>query len=376
MTRDELHDQVVKIVNSSTDRQVERLLVEVDERANRAAAADIRAFINAARGKIVTLKTGSHAMAAAQRGETYDQGRVALFSGVVEKLQRSAPVSLPVQDSNRAALTPFYEAYFSNFIEGSTLTISEAERVIFDDADVGKSGDSHDIRATWEIVTDHGEMTRIFSNADDFLDTLRERHRAMMGAHEWAHPGEWKQDPNRAGNTVFVLPRQVQGTLRAGWEEGQVLTDPFQRAAYIMFLITEVHPFTDGNGRSARVAMNGELIPHGLHRIVVPSVARIDYMSALSRTTAGNGPAGLVTVLAHLQRWVANGSFETTERGDRYCRATHAFYDSGIAERDGIRLRVPKVEEIFDEPDVPFPEAAYTPNDAPSFADDAMHVAD
>lgn len=376
MTTDELHDQVVKIVNSSTDRQIERLVAEVNERANRSAASDIKAYIDAARGKIFTLKTGSRAMSAAQRGETYDQARVALFANVVEQLQRTAPVSLPVQDKRRAELAPFYEAYFSNFIEGSTLTISEAERVIFDDADVGKSGDSHDIRATWEIVTDLGEMTRVFADADEFVDALRDRHRAMMAAHPWAHPGDWKKDPNRAGNTVFVLPQHVPGTLRAGWEEGQALTDPFHRAAYIMFLVTEVHPFTDGNGRSARVAMNGELIPHNLHRIVVPSVARIDYMSALSRTTFGNGPGGLVTVLAHLQRWVANGSFETTERGDRYCRATNAFYDSGIAEREGIRLRVPKIEEIFDEPDVPFPDASSTPTDSPSFMDDALRVAD
>lgn len=376
LTRDELHDQVVRIVASSTGRQIERLLDEVEQRANRVAAADIKAFVDAARGKIITLRSGSRAMNAAQRGEAFDGQRVALFRSVVEELQRTAPVTLPVHDASRATLVPFYEAYFSNCIEGSTLTISEAERVIFENADVGKTGDSHDIRATWEIVTDMGEMSRIFSDADEFMDALRDRHRAMMAAHPYAHPGEWKTARNQAGATVFVDPPQVTGTLRAGWEEGQALEDPFQRAAYIMFLVTEVHPFTDGNGRSARVAMNGELIPHNLHRIVVPSIARIDYMSALSRTTAGNGLAGLVRVLSHLQRWVAHGSFETTGRGDRYCRATNALYDSGIAEREGVRLRVPKVEEIFEEPDLAFPAATASPPPAPSFLDEALNAAD
>jgi len=375
LTRDELHDQVVHIVTSSTPAMVERLLGEVDARANKVAAADIRAFVDAARGKIVTLRSGSRAMRAAQRGETYDTARVALFRDVAEALGRSAPVERLVLDPGRAALVPFYEAYFSNYIEGSTLTIDEARSVVFEHADVGKPEDSHDIRATWEVITDLSEMTRRFADADEFMDALRDRHRAMMAAHPRARPGEWKVQRNQAGATVFVNPGQVVGTLRAGWEEGSVLTDPFSRAVYVMFLVTEVHPFTDGNGRSARVAMNGELVPHGMHRIVVPTVARIDYMSALSRTMSGNGPEGLVRILAHLQHWVANGSFESLERGDRYLRATHALWDSGIAERDGIRLRVPKVDEVFEEADAPFPAAVPGPEGAPSLAGGAVDVA-
>ncbi|MBB1195860.1 Fic family protein [Curtobacterium flaccumfaciens] len=375
LTRDELHDQVVRIVTSSTPAMVDRLLDEVDARANSVAAGDIRAFVDAARGRIHTLRSGSRAMQAAQRGETYDTARAALFKTVVEALDRAAPVDRPVLDARRAALVPFYEAYFSNYIEGSTLTINEAESVVFDEADVGKPEDSHDIRATWEVVTDLHEMTRRFADADEFMDALRDRHRAMMSAHPRAKPGEWKTQRNQAGATVFVDPEHVVGTLRAGWEEGQALTDPFKRAAYFMFLVTEVHPFADGNGRSARVAMNGELIPDGMHRIVVPTVARIDYMSALARTTAGNGPEGLLRVLSHLQHWVANGSFETLERGDRYLRATNALWDSGIAERSGIQLRVPKIEEIFEEVDVPFPDAAARDDETLSLLDQAIDVA-
>jgi hypothetical protein len=38
------------------------------------------------------------------------------------------------------------------------------------------------------------------------------------------------------------------------------LDHPFKRAAFMLFLISEVHPFIDGNGRVARVMMNAELV--------------------------------------------------------------------------------------------------------------------
>lgn len=43
----------------------------------------------------------------------------------------------------------------------------------------------------------------------------------------------------------------------------QALKNPFSRAAYIMFVISEVHPFIDGNGWIARVMMNVELVKEG-----------------------------------------------------------------------------------------------------------------
>ena len=52
---------------------------------------------------------------------------------------------------------------------------------------------------------------------------------------------------------MFVEPELVDGTLRVGHDVGRALVDPFARAVYVMFLVTEVHPFTDGNGRVARV---------------------------------------------------------------------------------------------------------------------------
>jgi hypothetical protein len=355
LTTDELHDKVAQIVASSTPTQLNTMMRAIHADANTVAAAAIAAVVDAARGVGPAVQTGSRAMAAAQRGEQYDHARVALFAQMAADLQRQPLVDRIVTDARRATFVPFYEAYFSNYIEGSTLTVSEARRVVFDDADVGKPEDSHDIRATWEIVTDIAEMSLRPADADEFMNILRDRHRVMMAAHPSKKPGMWKDESNSAGATTFVDPDHVVGTLRAGWEEGQALTDPFQRATYVMFLVSEVHPFLDGNGRSARVAMNGELIPHNMHRIIIPTVLRNDYVSALSRATAGNGPEGLYRVLGRAQQWVAQGEFSDLETADRYLRATNATTDAGVAAVDGIHLRILRLGELdeIDDPGYP-----------------------
>jgi Fic family protein len=64
------------------------------------------------------------------------------------------------------------------------------------------------------------------------------------------------EGPGRpAGSTVFVLPEFVPGTLREAFERVLALVDRLARALMMMFVVGEVHPFIDGNGRTARLAM-------------------------------------------------------------------------------------------------------------------------
>jgi Fic family protein len=50
----------------------------------------------------------------------------------------------------------------------------------------------------------------------------------------------------------------------------------------MMFLVAEVHPFADGNGRVARIMMNAELVAARESRIIVPTVFRNNYLMALN----------------------------------------------------------------------------------------------
>ena len=77
----------------------------------------------------------------------------------------------------------------------------------------------------------------------------------------------------------------MKGTFIQAFNFYRVLEHPFARAAYIMFIISEVHPFLDGNGRVARVMMNAELVNAGHSKIIIPTIFRDDYMGALRKLT-------------------------------------------------------------------------------------------
>ena len=133
-------------------------------------------------------------------------------------------------------------------------------------------------------------------------------------------PGRFKVQNNQAGATLFVNPELVAGTLRQGYGMYQALADPFARALFMMFLVAEVHPFADGNGRIARVMMNAALLSGGQTRIFIPSVFRNEYVSALKRLTNYNDPAGFLRVMDFAQDFISRIDFTDLETAGKPCR--------------------------------------------------------
>lgn len=63
---------------------------------------------------------------------------------------------------------------------------------------------------------------------------------------------------------------------------------PVEYAAMVHIIFVNIHPFTDGNGRVARLLMNLALLQSGYNIVVIPPVVRTDYISALQETNNGN----------------------------------------------------------------------------------------
>ena len=204
-------------------------------------------------------------------------------------LRSAAPQSRRGLDPASAsfALQAFYEAYFSNYIEGTTFTVDEARSIVFEGRPIpNRAADSHDVLGTYQLVSDPEEMTRLASNPDQFLELLLARHTTVMCGHPDI-AGAFKTKPNQAGQTLFVSPELVAGTLAEGWRRLEQLDTAWERAVYTMFLVPGVHPFTDGNGRVARVMMNAELVTGKQTKSIVPTGYRSEYLaSRLNRRSA------------------------------------------------------------------------------------------
>ena len=287
--------------------------------------------------------SGSKAMRARAGGVPFDQNRVTRFEVLADYLRGvvSTHPALP-QDAGRRSTVPFWEAYFSNFIEGTEFTPEEAERIVFDhEMPEARPQDAHDILGTYRLVSDEAGLRRGTTSAEEFLGMLRRWHAVILGGRPDKRPGELKRVANQAGSTTFVAPDLVEGTLRRGYEILQSLATPTQRGTFVAFVVAEVHPFDDGNGRLARAVMNAEYVAGGEQRAVIPTISRNDYLRSLRRLTRQDQPDLFVTYLDRVRRWTGRIDWSTRDIAREQLERTNAFVDANDAEDRGLQLLDP-----------------------------------
>lgn len=311
----------------------------------------------------------SPAAVAVAKGEPYDTRRIARFEILGSTLRNTAFPSRPTRSMTQAAFAneAFFDAYFSNYIEGTKFTVDQALNIVFkNEMPQNRPKDAHDIRGTYEIVGNPVEMRRDYPTFDAFLSVLRARHTHIMHDRIEVSPGLFKSENNQAGSTLFVAPPLVLGTLRRGFEFLTSLQDPMARALFVMFVVAEVHPFNDGNGRVARAMMNGELLRADQTRIFIPSVFRNEYVGGLKRLTNHDDPSAFTRILEYAQRFVSRIRFEDLDQARDLLRRAWAFEDPA----DHVKLRMPDEDGVLDDslpPEVGDPWAGLSdPTAAPS----------
>jgi len=263
-------------------------------------------------------------------GAPYDPARLRLFESlfVALKQQQYEDRESRVEKGQANRSFAFFEAYFSNYIEGTEFEIADAKKIIESDSPMPtRRDDSHDILGTYKLVSSHAEMTTVPKDGDQLLDLLIRRHKLLLSSRRSKKPGQFKDKNNRAGNTHFVDHTLVQGTLMKGFEYMNSLTHPFAKAVYIMFLISEVHPFLDGNGRIARVMMNAELFKSGHSRILIPTVFRDDYLIALRKLSRQSDARAYIRMLQRAQKFSHTIVGDSIDEMEDRLEASNAFLE-------------------------------------------------
>lgn len=263
-------------------------------------------------------------------GHPYDPRRIALFEKLFIELQQREFAALPENN-----ITPrsyrnfaFFEAYFSNFIEGTKFSVEEAMQIIETEKPLqARNEDSHDVLGTYQILSNRTEMVITPANAEHLLQILQYRHKILMSARSSKNPGEFKDRNNRAGETEFVDHTLVRGTLIQGFDFYRGLQHPFAKAAFMMFLVSEVHPFLDGNGRLARVMMNAELVKAGQTKIIIPTVFREDYLGGLRQLTRRDQADTYIRMLQRAQLFSATVTGEDIDVMQQVLTRSNAFHE-------------------------------------------------
>lgn len=263
----------------------------------------------------------------------YDAHRLALFETLAQQLRAVPLKQAPEVTKSERSRThfAFLESYFSNFIEGTEFDVSAARAFVLEGKPITeRPKDSHDIIGVFRQALDPGWANQTLAPGEPVLNQLRERHANQMKERPEVDPGAFKTRANRAGNTDFVAPRLVRGTLVEGSKLLPTVPPGSARALMAMFLVSEVHPFTDGNGRLARLAMNAELSVVKACRIIVPTLFREEYLDCLRVLTREGNPAPFLDAMQHIHAWTAAFDYEDIDQVIADMKACNAFEKSRV----------------------------------------------
>lgn len=182
--------------------------------------------------------------------------------------------------------------YHSNAIEGSTLTLRETQLVL--EGLTPTSGKSmrelyearnHD-RALRLIEQWVGERPDAPVSEKDLLDV----HARVLADIDDASAGRLRAERVLIKGTRFIPPgaHKFDVLLPAIFDlANRSAAHPMLKAAELHYNIVAVHPFTDGNGRTARLMMNYALLRAGYPLAIIEVERRQEYLQSLEEANAG-----------------------------------------------------------------------------------------
>jgi Fic family protein len=154
----------------------------------------------------------------------------------------------------------------SNAIEGNTLTLGETETVIKGMTVGGKT-----IREIQEVIN-HPDAIQylkqtVQENAQITEETVRHVHRLLLDKI-LEHPGEYRTGLIKVPGAGFTPSKsgdipQLIHELTNWLQENPMEYTPVELAARFMHRLLVIHPFHDGNGRTARILLNIILMQRG-----------------------------------------------------------------------------------------------------------------
>ena len=172
--------------------------------------------------------------------------------------------------------------YHSNAIEGNTLTMSETKAVLEDGITIGgKSLKEHLEAVGHSHAIDYMEA---LVQKDEALTerTLKEIHNLILRNIDGANAGTYRRMNVLISGAGHIPPpaERVLEKMEAFFRwygAARGVLHPVEFAARVHADFVNIHPFKDGNGRTARLIMNFELMRAGFPTVIVPVDARPDY---------------------------------------------------------------------------------------------------
>lgn len=196
----------------------------------------------------------------------------------------------PLRPDALRNLTRYYDielTYTSNAIEGNTLTYRETAELIEHGITVGGKPlrDHLEAEDHHQAVLWMRELAAAAAPPGEAVVT--ELHRRIVARSRPEIAGVYSNHPRRVAGSAVVFPNPAKiPTLMEAFGRDLEAAPPTAEAAFdAHFRLTAIHPFSDGNGRTARLLMNLMLLRGGYAPVAVRPEDRAAYLDALEHAS-------------------------------------------------------------------------------------------
>ena len=183
--------------------------------------------------------------------------------------------------------------YNSNAIEGSTLSLRETQFIL----ETGLTVGGKSLREHLEVIN-HREAIEYIENLVDRQERLtpfqvRQIHHLVLARIDDDNAGQYRTLPVRIAGSSYQPPEAWQVTqLMEEWErwlaDASETLHSIEGAALAHHRLVAIHPFLDGNGRTARLVMNLLLMQAGYPPTIIFRANRRHYYRVLAQADGGN----------------------------------------------------------------------------------------
>lgn len=179
----------------------------------------------------------------------------------------------------------------SEALEGNSLTIGETKVLLEDGITVGGKT-LKDVLRTYGHGEAYDYMFSLLHQKTLTIQEICEMHKILLGKERPEIAGIYKPYDNFiSGSQYTTIPKEkvFEEMERLGkWmKENENIMHPLIYAAELHRKLVYIHPFQDGNGRAARLAMNTKLIQNQYLPCLISPAIRLDYNNALEAGRRG-----------------------------------------------------------------------------------------
>ena len=194
----------------------------------------------------------------------------------------------PLDPRSLQALDAWYDVeltWSSNAIEGNSLTRVETAIVIEKGITIGGKPLKDHLEAI-DHIDALGFVRALAGSAERIRETdLREIHRLVLGRSAPGEAGRYSTHRRTILGSSLILPTPAEiPPLMADFAAWLSASDPEPEVAFeAHYRLVTIHPFSDGNGRTARLLMNLVLLKAGYPPVTIGPTERPRYIEALDR---------------------------------------------------------------------------------------------